>query len=123
MDMYRDSLQCKYCEHYSALIDSCHLHSHPTKICEFFTLSPMEVMLSYTSKREFGTPARRKDGSYIVSINDVPSVKAELDREKEQKKIGIYIFYTVCILIGAFFALLIISPFISLITDILNFFS
>lgn len=81
VEKYESSIKCKYCALYNEDIHMCRFYNNPSHICTSFQLDEYETVITLASKRENGTPARRGDGSYMVSLSDTPKLKKKLERE------------------------------------------
>lgn len=87
MEKYASGLQCKYCSHYRPWgLSDCDIYHKTDSVCLDFSLPPMEYMASRQIIEKYGEPAKRKDGSYVVVLSDVPSVHLPLLEESKRKQ-------------------------------------
>lgn len=126
MDQYRSSVKCKYCRHYEDSI--CNFHNsyqrtNPNNVCKNFMLSDMDI-IAHATLSGSNQLYQRNDGSYIANIDDVPSLKAEFEYERQQKeeqeardKAKLIVLAIVVVIAGIVF----LWPFISLFLDIFGF--
>ena len=114
-----NGLKCKYCQHYSGY--SCKFYNNPSKICLHFYPGDDEIVLfgSISEMQRSGTPFIRDDGSYIVFLNDVPSVKAELVAAKNERNEKELTGMCGCAFLGLIGMLFFLWPFIEMFADIL----
>lgn len=81
MEEYESSIKCKYCALYQEDIHMCRFYNNPSHICDSFHLNEHETVITLMNKKEYGKPARRSDGSYMVSLSDTPKLKKRLERQ------------------------------------------
>lgn len=98
MSKYEDSIKCKYCSHFEPGANRCHLYhdfdqsldknggpflkeTSPNSRCSHFGMTAMDVMVK-------GTAKNRPDGSYLVSLDDDPQLKQQLQSEESSHSSG-----------------------------------
>lgn len=102
MSRYEGSIKCKYCSHFEPGVNRCHLYhdfdqsldkhcdgylkeTSPNDVCESFALTAMDTVAR-------GVSNRRGDGSYIVTLEDDPELKAQLKKEVQSYPLAVYLF-------------------------------
>lgn len=90
MSRYESSIKCKYCSHFEPGANHCHLYHDfdqsvdksgglyykdtvPDSRCSHFKMTAMDTVAS-------GMLKNRPDGSYLVSLDDDPELKQQLER-------------------------------------------
>jgi len=100
-----DSIRCKYCMNYEADGNWCHrgsgdydkhfashgekcnrsytCHTSENGRCSWFALDALESMArALTGDDNHGQPHQRSDGSYVLSLDDVPYLKKQLENKE-----------------------------------------
>ena len=92
MNEYKNSIKCKYCGHYAPDQCLCYRLQHydsikevsPNSRCKYFKLNDVDRMAKAIMAEKSNVLPRRKDGSYVASLDDVPELRAYY-REQEAK--------------------------------------
>ena len=129
MDDYRNSIKCKYCGHYDPDQGLCYRYESvghidkvsPNSRCKYFMLNDVDMMAKAIMSEQSSALPRRKDGSYVASLEDVPELKAyyrEQEEEAERKRKRNWFLFIAALCI---FWLIFFWPFFGLLFDILGF--
>lgn len=131
---YKSSIKCKYCCYYGQATGLCKYHDaytkevSPNSRCSHFWLDDSELMVNSMISEQGGILPRRKDGSYIATIDDVPELKAKYEeqhwqaeqkRAEEEKKHKTRITL-LCVVLGIGW-LVFFWPFLEMLFGILSF--
>ncbi|MGM9640598.1 MAG: CFI-box-CTERM domain-containing protein [Faecousia sp.] len=101
MSTYEDSIKCKYCSHFERGANRCHLYydfdqsldksggpylkeTSPDSRCSHFFLTAMDAIAQ-------GVVGNRPDGSPIVSLDKLPQLKQQLEKEEKRASRGCYV--------------------------------
>ena len=113
MERIKSSIKCRYCSHFEEGSNKCHLYymfdssfykadgtgadadfikfTSPDDRCDKFALPAMEVIVRSREPRNGAMFHERPDGSYIVSLSDVPELQDELFPPENEGCGGCYI--------------------------------